>query len=37
MALFPRWSNLKHFYHVSTTTFGDGQAYYDILKVYILH
>ncbi|PPQ87069.1 hypothetical protein CVT25_000049 [Psilocybe cyanescens] len=32
MALFPRWSNLKHFSNVSTTTFGDGQAFYDILK-----
>ena len=34
MALFPRWSNLKHFGNVSTTTFGDGQAFYDILKAY---
>ncbi|KDR80463.1 hypothetical protein GALMADRAFT_92870 [Galerina marginata CBS 339.88] len=32
MASFPRWSNLKHFSNVSTTTFGDGQAFYDILK-----
>lgn len=32
MALFPRWSDLKHFCNVSTTTFGDGQAFYDILK-----
>ncbi|KAF8800476.1 hypothetical protein BYT27DRAFT_7262875 [Phlegmacium glaucopus] len=32
MALFPCWSNLKHFHNVSTTTFGDGQAFYDILK-----
>ena len=41
MALFPRWSNLKHFNNVSTTTFGDGQVFYDILKVrfcnYCLH
>lgn len=37
MALFPRWSNLKHFRNVSTTTFGDGQAFYDILKVQFLH
>ncbi len=33
MALFPRWNDLKHFGNVSTTTFGDGQAFYDILKV----
>ncbi|KAG5650062.1 hypothetical protein H0H81_000906 [Sphagnurus paluster] len=32
MALFPHWSNLKHFPNVSTTTFGDGQVFYDILK-----
>jgi hypothetical protein len=25
--------NLKHFGNVSTTTFGDGQVFYDILKV----
>ncbi len=34
MAQFPRWSNLKHFSNVSTTTFGDGQVFYDILKVH---
>ena len=34
MALFPRWSGLKHFKNVSTTTFGDGQQFYDILKVF---
>jgi hypothetical protein len=33
MAIFPRWSGLKHFYNVTTTQFTDGQAFYDILKV----
>ena len=33
MAMFPRWSNLKHFNAVTTTHFADGQAFYDILKV----
>ena len=33
MAIFPRWSNLKHFNNVTTTHFTDGQAFYDILKV----
>ena len=33
MAIFPRWSNLKHFYGVTTTHFTDGQSFYDILKV----
>ncbi|KDR66778.1 hypothetical protein GALMADRAFT_147642 [Galerina marginata CBS 339.88] len=32
MAIFPRWNNLKHFNHVTTTHFTDGQAFYDILK-----
>lgn len=31
--MFPRWSGLKHFNHVTTTHFTDGQAFYDILKV----
>jgi len=33
MAIFSRWSNLKHFNNVTTTHFTDGQAFYDILKV----
>ena len=33
MAVFPRWSGLKHFNAVTTTHFTDGQAFYDILKV----
>ena len=34
MAAFPRWRNLKHFNSVTTTQFSDGQAFYDILKVW---
>jgi len=34
MGSFPRWSGLKHFNAVTTTHFTDGQAFYDILKVF---
>lgn len=34
MANFPRWNHLKHFNSVTTTRFTDGNAFYDILKVY---
>jgi hypothetical protein len=37
MAIFPRWSGLKHFNAVTTTHFTDGQAFYDILKVCANH
>ena len=33
MHKFPAWNNLKHFNHVSTISFTDGQSFYDILKV----
>jgi hypothetical protein len=33
MRKFPPWSNLKHFNHVTTIKFTDGQTFYDILKV----
>ena len=33
MCKFPAWNNLKHFNHVSTISFTDGQSFYDILKV----
>ena len=33
MRKFPAWNNLKHFNHVSTISFTDGQSFYDILKV----
>ena len=29
----PRWRGLKHFDHVTTIDFSDGQAFFDILKV----
>ncbi|KAJ6514727.1 hypothetical protein DFH09DRAFT_940926 [Mycena vulgaris] len=32
MREFARWPGLKHFNHVTTTDFRDGQSYYDILK-----
>ncbi|KAJ7119998.1 hypothetical protein C8R46DRAFT_1149767 [Mycena filopes] len=32
MRRFPRWANLKHFNHVTTVHFTDGQSFYDILK-----
>jgi len=34
MAKFPRWNHLKHFNSVTTTRFTDGNAFYDILKVF---
>ena len=33
MCKFPAWNNLKHFNHISTISFTDGQSFYDILKV----
>src|SRR5437016_8223911 len=33
MREFPSWNSLKHFNHVSTISFTDGQSFYDILKV----
>ena len=33
MRKFPTWNNLKHFNHISTISFTDGQSFYDILKV----
>jgi len=33
MREFPRWTGLKHFNHVSTIPYTDGQSFYDILKV----
>ncbi len=36
MRAFPRWRNLKHFDHVTTIDFSDGQTFYDILKVSFL-
>ena len=33
MRKFPSWNSLKHFNHVSTVSFTDGQSFYDILKV----
>jgi hypothetical protein len=36
MRNFPTWSSLKHFNHVSTISFADGQSFYDILKVYLI-
>jgi hypothetical protein len=30
---FPFWNGLKHFDHVTTMPFTDGQSFYDILKV----
>ncbi|PPQ86075.1 hypothetical protein CVT25_003329, partial [Psilocybe cyanescens] len=32
MSKFPYWNNLKHFNHVATVSFTDGQSFYDILK-----
>jgi hypothetical protein len=29
----PRWTGLKHFSHVTTIEYADGQAFLDILKV----
>jgi len=34
MAKFPQWNHLKHFNSVITTKFTDGNAFYDILKVF---
>jgi hypothetical protein len=33
MREYPRWRGLKHFNHVTTTTFADGESFLDILKV----
>jgi len=33
MSNFPSWNSLKHFNHVATISFTDGQSFYDILKV----
>jgi hypothetical protein len=33
MREYPRWQGLKHFNHVTTTTFADGESFLDILKV----
>lgn len=33
MRQVPRWAGLKHFDHVTTVEYTDGQAFLDILKV----
>lgn len=33
MRNLPRWRNLKHFNHVTTIEYTDGQTFLDILKV----
>jgi len=36
MSKVARWRDLKHFKHITTTEFGDGQAFFDILRVGVL-